>query len=89
MAPVAVALVGLLLQRSMIRFFYAQPVVAMLRTYAIALVIRGSVRGLIGGLPHAVPEPLDGLLRPGRFSVSGGAAPPRLAAVVCSPPGSA
>jgi branched-chain amino acid transport system permease protein len=32
----------------------------MLGTYAIGLVIRESVRGLIGGLYRAVPEPLPG-----------------------------
>jgi branched-chain amino acid transport system permease protein len=70
LAPVAVALVGLLLERSVIQFFYAQPVVAMLGTYAIGLVIRESVRGLIGGLYHSVPEPLIGSFSLGAISVS-------------------
>jgi branched-chain amino acid transport system permease protein len=70
LAPFAVALVGLALERSVIRFFYAQPIVAMLGTYAIAIVIRESVRGLIGGLYHAVPEPLVGSFSLGAISVS-------------------
>jgi branched-chain amino acid transport system permease protein len=70
LAPFGVALVGLALERSVIRFFYAQPIVAMLGTYAIALVIRESVRGLIGGLYHAVPEPLVGSFSLGAISVS-------------------
>jgi branched-chain amino acid transport system permease protein len=70
LAPLAVALVGLVLERGVIRFFYAQPVVAMLGTYAIGLVIRESVRGLIGGLYHAVPDPLIGSFSLGAISVS-------------------
>ena len=59
-APVVVGLVGLALERSVIRRFYAEPVVAMLGTYAVGLAIRESIRGLIGGLYHSVPEPLAG-----------------------------
>lgn len=59
-APVVVGVVGLALERSVIRRFYAEPVVAMLGTYAVGLAIRESIRGLIGGLYHSVPEPLAG-----------------------------
>jgi branched-chain amino acid transport system permease protein len=70
LAPLAVALVGLLLERGVIRRFYAEPVVAMLGTYAIGLVIREAVRGLIGGLYHSVPEPLIGAFTLGPLTVS-------------------
>ena len=59
-APVVVGAIGLLLERTIIRRFYAAPVVAMLGTYALGVIIRESVRGLIGGLYRAVPEPLIG-----------------------------
>jgi branched-chain amino acid transport system permease protein len=59
-APVVVAIVGLVLERLVVRRFYAAPVIAMLGTYAVGLVIRESVRGLLGGLYRAVPEPLIG-----------------------------
>jgi branched-chain amino acid transport system permease protein len=59
-APAVVAAIALVLERLVIRRFYAAPVIAMLGTYAIGLVIRESVRGLIGGLYRAVPEPLPG-----------------------------
>jgi len=59
-APAVVAAVGLVLERLVIRRFYAAPVIAMLGTYALGLAIRESVRGLIGGLYRAVPEPLPG-----------------------------
>jgi branched-chain amino acid transport system permease protein len=70
LAPLAVALVGLLLERGVIRFFYTDPVVAMLGTYAIGLVIRESVRGLVGGLYHSVPEPVAGSFSLGTIAVS-------------------
>ena len=69
-APFAVALVGLALERGVIRFFYTEPVVAMLGTYAIGLVIRESVRGLIGGLYHSVPDPLIGSFNLGSIQLS-------------------
>jgi branched-chain amino acid transport system permease protein len=61
LAPLAVALVGLVLERGVIRFFYAQPVVAMLGTYAIGLVIREIVRGLLGGHYKSISEPIAGV----------------------------
>jgi branched-chain amino acid transport system permease protein len=59
-APVIVAAVAFVLERLFIRRFYAAPLIAMLGTYALGLVIRETVRGLIGGLFRAVPEPLIG-----------------------------
>ncbi len=69
-APFAVALVGLVLERTVIRRFYAAPIIAMLGTYAIGVVIRETVRGLIGGLYHAIPEPLPGMIDIGDISIS-------------------
>ena len=48
-APVVVGLFGVLLERTIIRRFYASPIIAMLGTYAVALIIREIVRGLLGG----------------------------------------
>ena len=59
-APIVVGAFGLVLERTIIRRFYAAPIVAMLGTYALGVIIRESVRGLIGGLYRAVPEPLIG-----------------------------
>ena len=60
LAPVVVGLFGVLLERSIIRHFYASPIIAMLGTYAIGLIIREIVRGLLGGQYRSVPEPWDG-----------------------------
>ena len=48
-APIVVGLLGLAMERIIIRRFYASPIIAMLGTYAIGLVIRETVRGLLGG----------------------------------------
>ena len=69
-APVVLAVVGLVLERLVIRRFYAAPIIAMLGTYAIGLIIRESVRGLIGGLYHAVPDPLIGSFSLGTIQLS-------------------
>ncbi len=59
-APFALAIIGFVLERLVIRRFYAAPIVAMLGTYALGLVIRETVRGLIGGLYISIPEPIGG-----------------------------
>jgi branched-chain amino acid transport system permease protein len=65
-APVVVALSGLLLERLVIRRFYAAPIIAMLGTFAIGLVIREVVRGLLGGHYKSISEPIGGM-----FSIGG------------------
>ncbi|WP_434733032.1 branched-chain amino acid ABC transporter permease [Rhizobium sp. YTUHZ044] len=59
-APIVVGALGFALERLVVRRFYAAPIVAMLGTYALGLIIRELVRGLIGGLYLSVPEPLGG-----------------------------
>jgi branched-chain amino acid transport system permease protein len=59
-APVVLALVGLVLERFIIRRFYATPIIAMLGTYAIGLAIRETVRALLGGHYVSIAEPLAG-----------------------------
>src|SRR6185295_6394772 len=61
-APLVVAAIGFVLQRLVIRRFYAVPIAAMLGTFALGLVIRERVRSLIGGLYISVPEPIVGSL---------------------------
>jgi branched-chain amino acid transport system permease protein len=59
-APVAVGAFGIVVERLVIRRFYAAPIIAMLATYALGLVIRETVRGTIGGLYLSVAEPVAG-----------------------------
>jgi len=68
-APFVVAAIGFVLEQTIIRRFYAVPIVGMLGTYAIGLVLREVVRGLIGGQFHSVPEPISGSFDLGGVSV--------------------
>lgn len=69
-APFAVGALGFVLERLIVRRFYAAPIVAMLGTYALGLIIREVVRGLIGGLYLSVPEPLGGSVTIGNMHFS-------------------
>jgi branched-chain amino acid transport system permease protein len=69
-APISAGVAGLVAERLAIRRFYGAPIAAMLATYALGLAIRETVRGLIGGLYRAVPEPLPGSLAVGGVQLS-------------------
>ncbi|MGY8663840.1 branched-chain amino acid ABC transporter permease [Bradyrhizobium sp. UFLA05-109] len=69
-APVLVGILGFVLEALIIRRFYAAPIVAMLGTYALGLIIRETVRGLIGGFYVAVPEPIGGSIDIGTMHIS-------------------
>jgi branched-chain amino acid transport system permease protein len=69
-APFAVGALGFVLERLIVRRFYAAPIVAMLGTYALGLIIREIVRNLIGGLYLSVPEPIGGSLNIGAMHFS-------------------
>lgn len=59
-APFLVGAFGAVIERGVIRRLYTQPIIAMLATYAIGLIVRETVRGLIGGQYYAVEEPFQG-----------------------------
>jgi branched-chain amino acid transport system permease protein len=69
-APFVVGALGFVLERLIVRRFYAAPIVAMLGTYALGLIIREVVRTLIGGLYRSVPEPIAGSLDIGTMHFS-------------------
>lgn len=69
-APFVVGALGFVLERLIVRRFYAAPIVAMLGTYALGLIIREIVRGLIGGLYLSVPEPIGGSVTIGNLHFS-------------------
>jgi branched-chain amino acid transport system permease protein len=69
-APIVVGVLGLVMERLIIRRFYASPIIAMLGTYAIGLVIRETVRGLLGGNYESIPEPLSGAFTVGGINFS-------------------
>jgi branched-chain amino acid transport system permease protein len=69
-APIVVGLLGLAIERIIIRRFYASPIIAMLGTYAIGLVIRETVRGLLGGQYRSIGQPIEGAFSIGGISFS-------------------
>lgn len=69
-APFVVGAFGAVIERGVIRRLYTQPVIAMLATYAIGLIIREIVRGLIGGQYYAIEEPIAGSFEVGGLSFS-------------------
>jgi branched-chain amino acid transport system permease protein len=69
-APISVGAAGFVAERLVIRRFYGAPIAAILATYALGLSIREAVRGLIGGLYYAVPEPLSGSISVGGVELS-------------------
>ena len=69
-APFVVALIALGLERTIIRRFYSTPVAAMISTFAIGLVLRESVRLLLGGQFYSVEAPLNGAFFIGDIALS-------------------
>jgi branched-chain amino acid transport system permease protein len=69
-APLLVGVFGLLLEMTIIRRFYKAVIAAMLATYAIGLIIRETIRGLIGGKFWAIEAPIEGVFEIGDSSFS-------------------
>ena len=69
-APIVVGIVGVILERTVIHRFYAAPIAAMLGTYALGVVIRETVRGLIDGMYLRVPAPMQGQVVVGDISIA-------------------
>ena len=69
-APFLVGAFGLLLEVTIIKRFYKAAIAAMLATYAIGLIIRETIRGLIGGKFWAIEAPIEGVFEIGDSSFS-------------------
>ena len=59
-APVFVALVGLVVERCLIRFLYGRLIDSMLATWGLSLFIIGLVTTIFGNTAKGVPTPLGG-----------------------------
>lgn len=59
-APFVVAAFGVVVEATVIRRLYATPIVAMLATFAVGLIVRETVRGLIGGQYYSIDAPFTG-----------------------------
>ena len=69
-APLVVGAFGLFLEVTIIRRFYKEGIAAMLATYAIAVIIRETVRGLIVGRFLKIEEPIPGQFQMGDMNFS-------------------
>ncbi|MBV9287603.1 MAG: branched-chain amino acid ABC transporter permease [Hyphomicrobiales bacterium] len=69
LAPIVVGLVGVIVERSIIRFLYGRPLDTMLATWGLSLVLVGVVTLIMGPTTEGVATPL-GSFELGRYSVS-------------------
>ena len=69
-ATIVVGIVVVILERTVIHRFYAAPIAAMLGTYALGVIIRETVRGLIDGMYIRVTAPMQGLVVLGDISIA-------------------
>ena len=68
-APFAVGMFGLIIEMLFIRRLYTIPIIAMLATFAIGLIIRETVRGLLGGKFYYVNAPIEGVFEIGDYII--------------------
>jgi branched-subunit amino acid ABC-type transport system permease component len=68
-APAAVALIGMIAERLIIRRFYGQTVTTLLATWGLSLFLIGSVTAIFGNTTRGVAAPL-GSVAIGAYSVS-------------------
>lgn len=66
LAPVAGAIVGLLMERGILRFLYDRPLDSLLATFGLAIITRQVVQLIYSANPRSVRDPIGG-----SFSVAG------------------
>ena len=60
LAPFVVAVIGLLLERTIIRFFYDRLLESLLATFGLSLIIRQAIQLFYSTVPRRVNDPLQG-----------------------------
>ena len=60
LAPFGAAVLGLLVERSLLRFFYDRPLDSLLATFGLAVIVRQGVQLLYSAVPRQVQDPLRG-----------------------------
>jgi branched-chain amino acid transport system permease protein len=68
-APLVVGAIGLLVERTLIRFLYGRLLEAILATWGLSLIIAQSMQNLYGPLTEGIPPPLSSV-RIGDFFIS-------------------
>lgn len=69
LAPLVVGLIGLLLERALIRFLYGRMIDTMLATWGVSLGLIGLTTTIFGNMTRAVPVPVGGFAI-GRYGAS-------------------
>jgi urea transport system permease protein len=59
-APFGAALIGLVVERALLRFFYERPLDSLLATFGLAVIIRQGVQLIYSAVPRQVRDPLRG-----------------------------
>lgn len=67
-APLLVAFIGWLIERSYIRFLYSRPLDTLLGTWGISIILRELVRIVLGPEHRYATQPITGQLQIGSFS---------------------
>jgi branched-chain amino acid transport system permease protein len=70
LAPLVVGIVGLIVERAIIRFLYGRMIDTMLATWGLSLLLVGLVTLIFGNTPISVPAPISGY-RLGEYQMSG------------------
>lgn len=68
LAPLLVALIGWLIERSYIRFLYDRPLDTLLGTWGISIILRELIRIIVGPEHRYATQPITGQLQIGNFS---------------------
>jgi urea transport system permease protein len=59
-APFGAAVLGLVLERSLLRYFYERPLDSLLATFGLSVILRQGVQLLYSAVPRQVRDPLRG-----------------------------
>ncbi len=61
-APLAVGLLGMLIERGVLRPIEHKPIITILATFGLSLIFQQSVLATFGGAPQRIEEPIGGLI---------------------------
>jgi branched-chain amino acid transport system permease protein/urea transport system permease protein len=62
LAPLIGAIIGIVLERGVVRFLYTRPLETILATWGISLILQQGIEFLFGTAPQAVPNPFPGAI---------------------------
>jgi urea ABC transporter permease protein UrtB len=69
MAPLVAAVLGLAMERGVLRFLYDRPLDSLLATFGLAVIVRQVVQLIFSPNPQTVPDPIGGSFVVGGFNI--------------------